>query len=115
MAQINNVLNRFVDPRFVLDADVPNQFAGRIGVAKNHWYPSGREFGSHAPVHGRGNNCDAANVALPELSYDCLGSFRIVFGVAKQHVKSAVPRHGLIASDDLGKIWIGNFGNDESK
>ena len=115
MAQFDHVLNRFVDAVFILDADVPDQLTGRFGITQDHRYSGGGEFGSHAFVHRRGDNRDAANVTLPEFSHDRLGSFPVIFGVADQDVKSAVPRPCLITPDDLGKVRIGNFGNDESK
>src|SRR5207302_5629590 len=77
--------------------------------------PSGSKFRSHALVNGRGNKCNTPNVALPKFSHDCPGPLAVILSVAKQHVKSAAPRHGLIASDDLRKVGVGNLGDDESE
>src|ERR1700693_4608852 len=113
MALFHDVLNCFPDAMFIFDADVPDKLGGWIGVAKNQRYPSVREFRCHTPVHRGGNDRDATDVALPQLSHDHLGPFPVVFGIAKEHVKSAAPRRGLIAPDDLGKERIGYLRNDE--
>src|SRR5579872_4861387 len=115
MAQFDDVLNRFRDAMLIIDADVPDQPGGMIGVAKNQRYTCVREFRCHVPVHCGSNNRDSTNVALPQLSHDQLGSFPVVFGVTEEHVKSAAPRHSLIAPDDLGKEGICYLGNDKAK
>ena len=107
------MLNCFDNAVFVFDADVSDQFAGRIGVTKNQGYPCCSEFGSHTPLHRTGNNRNATSITLPQLSHDRLGPLRVIFGVAEQHVKAAIPCHCLITPDNLRKVRVGNLGNDQ--
>lgn len=115
MPQFNNMLDGFVDAMFILDANVRDQFTGRIVVRKNHRDSGISQFGGHALVNRRGNNRNPANVALSEFSHDRLGPLGIVLSVAKQDVETATPSRGLITADNLREVGIGDLGDDKSK
>ncbi len=115
MAELHNVLNGLRDSPLVVDGDIAEQPFGGTKIAKDNANSSRGQFGSAALVEGRSHDRHAANIALDELLNDRQTALRVVFGVAQDDVKTAIPRFRLKAANDFRKIRIDDLRYDQPK